>query len=185
MSASIQANMLPDSFSGLTFPDRSWPALRFRTGPMTQGSLSVAAWCTCCKAAAIARMGPSPGLTPDLKECGTAAVPYLSSLAFSPDRSLLYAAGFQSGLAVLDAASLEPRQRLRQKSGFFLPICDGQNRLWVGNGGFFECYTPTLELISRHRLAGGIHDIWPGPDGSVCVLTFQDRKDLSRVYRFS
>ena len=124
-------------------------------------------------------------LTPDLKECGTTAVPYLSSLAFSPDRSLLYAAGFQSGLAVLDAASLEPRQRLRQKSDFFLPICDGQNRLWVGNGGFFECYTPTLELISRHRLAGGIHDIWPGPDGSVCVLTFQDRKDLSRVYRFS
>ena len=122
-------------------------------------------------------------LTPDLEENGGLPVPYMSSFALSPDGSLLYAAGFQSGLAVMDAAAFQVRGELRRRESFHSPIADGQNRLWVGNGGYVECYTPELELISRHRLAGEISRVWPGPEGSVCAMTYQRSKGHVRVYR--
>lgn len=123
-------------------------------------------------------------LTPDLREDGCAGVPDLPHLALSPDGTLLYAAGFRSGLTVYDAAPLRLRRELRRKDDFFAPIVDGQNRLWVGNGGYFECYTPELELISRHRM-GGLGPVWLGPEGSVCAMTYQYSKYLTRIYRLT
>lgn len=124
-------------------------------------------------------------LTPDLQPDGEVRVPYMSSLALSPDGTLLYAAGFQSGLRVIDAESLRTLRDLPGKDGFHSPVVDGQNRLWVANSGCFECYTPELECISRHRLKGSVYQTYRNDEGQACALTFQLSKYTLRVYRFS
>lgn len=124
-------------------------------------------------------------LTPDLRPDGEVLVPYMSSLALSPDGSLLYAAGYESGLRVIDAASLNIIRDLPKRANLHTAIADCQNRLWVGNGGYFECYTPDLEMISRHRLAGDLCQVYRNDAGQVCALTFQQKKYIIRVYRFS
>lgn len=123
-------------------------------------------------------------LTPDLRLEGEVRVPYLSDLALSPDSTLLYAAGFQSGLRVIDSESLHILHDLPQRGSFHSPVVDGQNRLWVANSGCFECYTPSLELISRHRLKGSVYRTYRNDAGQACALTFQENKYILRVYRF-
>lgn len=124
-------------------------------------------------------------LTPDLRPDGKVLVPYMSTLALSPDSSLLYAAGFESGLRTIDAAGMRIVHDLPRKDRFTSPVVDGQNRLWVANGGCFECYTPELELISRHRLKGSVSSTYCSADGHACAVTFQQSKYIIRVYRFS
>lgn len=124
-------------------------------------------------------------LTPDLRPDGEVLVPYMSSLALSPDGTLLYAAGYESGLRVIDAVSLGIIHDLPKHADFHTAIVDCQNRLWVGNGGYFECYTPELELVSRHRLSGDLCQVYRNEVGQVCALTFQQKKYMIRVYRFS
>lgn len=125
-------------------------------------------------------------ITPDLRPDGEALVPRMSDVALSPDGTLLYAAGFDAGLRVMDATSLRLLHDLPRRGEFHSPAVDGRNRLWVGSGGsFFECYTPSLELISRHRLKGEICQVYRNGAGQVCALTFQQSKYIIRVYRFS
>lgn len=124
-------------------------------------------------------------LTPNLRPDGEVLVPYMSSLALSPDNALLYAAGYESGLRVIDAASLNIIRDLPKRANLHTAIADCQNRLWVGNGGYFECYTPELEMISRHRLTGDLCQVYRNDAGQVCALTFQQKKYMIRVYRFS
>ena len=123
--------------------------------------------------------------TPNLEPNGEAYVPFMSSFALSPDRTLLYCAGYQAGLQVMDAATLRILRRMDRMDDFCAPITDKQNRLWVSNKSYFECYDPELTLISRHRLAGGICSFHRTADGDLCAVTFQDRRYLVRVYRFS
>ena len=122
-------------------------------------------------------------LTPALQESGRVPVPYMSHIVLSPDGSLLYAAGFQSGLAAIDAGTFQVRRELRRRDGFESPVVDGDNRLWVKNGACWECYSPDLALLSRHRLAGEMCAVWPGPERSVCILTEQSSRRLIRVYQ--
>ena len=124
-------------------------------------------------------------LTPNLEPDGEVSVPYMSSFALSPDRTLLLCAGFQFGLQVMDAATLRVLARLDRRDDFHSPIIDRQNRLWVGNKSYFECYDPNLTLISRHRLAGDICSLHHTADGDVCAVTIQEKRHLFRVYRFS
>lgn len=120
-----------------------------------------------------------------LSDGAEAGIPCYSTFALSPDGARLFAAGFRSGLAVLDAASHRVLRRLERKDGFYLPLADRENRLWVGNGGYLECYDPDLELISRHRLAGELVRLWLAGDGAVIALTYQRKKFHTRVYRFT
>lgn len=120
-----------------------------------------------------------------LSDGAEAVVPRYSTLALSPDGTRLYAAGFRSGLAVLDAASHRVLGRLERKDGYHMPLADQENRLWVGNGGFLECYAPNLVLISRHRLAGDLLQLELTDDGAVLAITYQRTKFHTRVYRFT
>lgn len=124
-------------------------------------------------------------LTQDLQPDGTVCVPFMSELALSPDGTLLYAAGYDSGLRVIDAKSLDVLHDLPRKDSFYNSVVDGQNRLWVANKGCFECYTPELELISRHRLKGSVYRSYCSAGGHACALTFQESKYIIRVYRFT
>ena len=124
-------------------------------------------------------------LTPNLEPDGEVSVPDMSSIALSPDRTLLYCAGYQAGLQVMDAATLRILRRMDRLDDFCAPIADKQNRLWVSNKSYFECYDPELTLISRHRLAGDICSLHCTTDGEPCAVTFQEKRFLLRVYRFS
>lgn len=124
-------------------------------------------------------------LTPDLRPDGEVLVPYMSSLALSPDGALLYAAGYESGLRVIDANSLNILRDLPKKAGFYDAAADDQNRLWAFSGAYAECYTPELELTSRHRLKGDVCQVYRNEAGQVCAVTFQQSKYIIRVYRFS
>lgn len=124
-------------------------------------------------------------LTPDLRPDGEVLVPEMSRLAVSPDGTRLYAAGYESGMRVIDTASLSVLHELRQKSSFSCPVMDSQGRLWMRGNGCFECRTQELECISRHRLKGAITDIYLNNAGQVCAVTFQRKTYTIRVYRFS
>lgn len=124
-------------------------------------------------------------LTPELRPDGEVRLPHMSDLALSPDGTLLCAAGFESGLRVIDAESLKILRDLPRKDAFHAPVADGRNRLWAANGGYFECYTPELECISRHRLKGSVCCTYCSAGGNACALTFQESKYILRVYRFT
>ncbi len=124
-------------------------------------------------------------LTHDLRPDGEVRLPRMSDFALSPDGTLLCAAGFESGLRVIDAKSLQILRDLPRKSTFAAPAVDGRNRLWVANGGYFECYTPELECISRHRLKGSVCLTYCSAGGHACALTFQESKYILRVYCFT
>jgi len=124
-------------------------------------------------------------LTPDLLPDGEVLVPDMSDFALSPDHTLLYCAGYHAGLQVMDATTLRVLGRINRLDDFCAPIVDSQNRLWVSNKSYFECYDPELTLISRHRLAGGVCSLHCTAAGEACAVTFQERRCLIRVYRFS
>lgn len=124
-------------------------------------------------------------LTPDLQSDGAVHIPNISGLALSPDGTLLYAVGYDSGLRVIDGKDLDVLHDLPRKDSFYAPVVDGQNRLWVANRGCLECYTPSLECISRHRLKGSVYRSYCSAGGHACALTFQESKYIIRVYRFT
>lgn len=124
-------------------------------------------------------------LTPELRPDGEVQIPRMSALALSPDGMLLCAAGFESGLRMIDAKSLQILRDLPRRDAFCTPVVDGRNRLWVANGGYFECYTPELECIFRHRLKGSVCNTYCSAGGHACALTFQGNKYILRVYRFT
>lgn len=74
---------------------------------------------------------------------------------------------------------------LARLDNFCSPIADNQNRLWVSNKSYFECYDQEPTLISRHRLAGNVRSFHFTENGDICAVTFQDRRYLLRIYRFS
>lgn len=123
-------------------------------------------------------------LTLDLRPNGDIPVPYMSRLSISPDGTRLYAAGYESGMRIIDTASLSVVHELRQKSSFSCPVMDDQGRLWMYGNGYFECRTPELECISRHRLKGKVLRAYRNEAGQVCAVTFQRSRYIVRVYRF-
>jgi len=122
-------------------------------------------------------------LTPDLQPNGEVPVPYMTSLDCSPDGTELYAAGFEAGLRIIDADSLQVVHELRQKS--CCPVKDGKGRFWLCDSSYFECYTPELKCVSRHRLKGEVCLVYRNNSGQACAVTYQRSKYIIRVYRFS
>lgn len=114
-----------------------------------------------------------------------AAVPYSPHFDLSPDGTLLFVAGYHSGLVVYDPVTLELRHELRRRDDFYTSFAQQPGYLWVGNGGYLECYTPELELISRHRLAGDLTDLRLDDRGNLIAVTYQHSKYHTRVYRLS
>lgn len=128
-------------------------------------------------------------LTLDLQPDGEVSVPdmadRLSYLLLSHNGTLLYAVGYQSSLRVIDAENLRVVCDLPKKEWLRAAAVDGQNRLWVGCGGYAECYTPELELASRHRLKGEVISLHRNEAGQMCAVTFQKKTYTIRVYRFT
>ena len=128
-------------------------------------------------------------LTPDLRPDGEVPVPdmpaQLSYLCLSPDGTLLYAVGYQSSLRVIDAETLCAVCDRPKKEWIRAADVDGQDRLWVASGAYAECYTPELELVSRHRLKGEIIRLHRNEAGQMCAVTFQKKTYTIRVYRFT
>lgn len=122
--------------------------------------------------------------TLDLREAGQLSVPYLSDLAIAPDGSFLVCAGCGSGVMVIDLERFELRKELRSQKNYYLAVVDGKNRIWTAGGGYFECWSPELELLSRHRFAGDIVDHTLNQAGEMCIAVYQRNKYLTRVYRF-
>lgn len=122
--------------------------------------------------------------TLDLREAGQLSVPYLSDLAIAPDGSFLVCAGYGSGLMVIDLEKFELRKELRSQKNYYLAVVDGKNRIWTADYGYFECWSPDLEPLSRHRFAGDIVDHTLNQAGEVCIAVYQRSKYLTRVYRF-
>lgn len=114
-----------------------------------------------------------------------AAVPYMPHFDLSPDGTLLFVAGYDSGLAVYDSVTLELRHELRRRDDFYTAFAQQPGCLWVGNGGYLECYTRSLELISRHRLAGDLTHLRLDDRGNLIAVTYQHSKYHTRVYRLS
>ena len=111
-------------------------------------------------------------------------MPYLSDLAIAPDGSFLVCAGCGSGVMVIDLERFELRKELRSQKNYYLAVVDGKNRIWTADGGYFECWSPELELLSRHRFAGDIVDHTLNQAGEMCIAVYQRNKYLTRVYRF-
>ena len=122
--------------------------------------------------------------TLDLQDAGCLQVPYMSSMDISPDGKILFCAGYGSGLMVIDLDEFKLRKEMRSLENFSGPVVDGKNRVWVHNGSYFECYSPDLNLLSRHRLAGDCLGHALNQAGEVCLVTHQRSKYLTRVYRF-
>lgn len=122
--------------------------------------------------------------TLDLQEAGQISVPYLSDLSIAPDGSFLVCAGYGSGLAVIDLEQFELRKELRNQEKDYLAVVDGQNRIWVANGGYVECWSPDLEPLSRHRFVGDIVGHTLNQAGELCLATHQSSRNRTRVYRF-
>ena len=104
---------------------------------------------------------------------------------YGPDGTLLYTAGSDAGLRDGDAAGLRAIQKLKQQIGYSTPVVDSQGRLWQYHEKYFECYFPKQKLISRHRLPGCACALYLNDIGQACAITSQDKKHLTRVYRFS
>lgn len=125
------------------------------------------------------------GILRRLDNGAQAAVPYMPNFDLSPDGSLLFAAGYDTGLAVYDSVTLELRHELRRRDDFYTAFAQQPGFLWVGNGGYLECYTSELELVSRHRLAGDLADLRLDDRGDLIAMTYQHSKYHTRVYRLS
>lgn len=123
-------------------------------------------------------------LTPELREAGRLPVPYMSDLAVAPDGSFLVCAGYGSGLAVVDLEAFRLRKVLPGPENYYLTVVDGKNRIWAACGGYFTCWTPDLEPLSRHRFAGDVVDHTRNRAGEICLATHQHAKYRTRVYRF-
>lgn len=124
-------------------------------------------------------------LTPGLRPDGEILVPYMSSLALSPDGSLLYAVGSASGLMAINTVALQTIHSRPWGGSCSTPMVDGQNRLWIENCGYFECYSPELKRISRCPIKGSVYGVYRNAVGQVCAVTFQRAECMIRVYRFS
>lgn len=122
--------------------------------------------------------------TLNLRDAGCIPVPYLSSMDISPDGSLLFCAGYTSGLMVIDLDEFKLRKELRSLEKFCCAMADGENRFWVHSGGYLACYSSELDLLSRHRLGGDILAYTLNRAGELCLAVYQQKKYLLRVYRF-
>ncbi|OKZ95006.1 MAG: hypothetical protein BHV90_24280 [Clostridiales bacterium 42_27] len=122
--------------------------------------------------------------TLDLQGAGQLSVPYMSNMSIAPDSSFLVCAGYGSGLMVINLEEFKLQRELRNQEDYYIAVVDGKNRIWVANGGYFECWSPDLEPLSRHRFVGDIVDYTLNQAGEVCIATHQQSKHLTRVYRF-
>ena len=88
-------------------------------------------------------------------------------------------------LALLDRESLALLGMLRDGRKYQTLQVDGAGRLWVYAGGMVEAYDGKLTLLGRRRLKGKPVGSHLDRDGNLCVVTWQAREELVRVYRLT
>lgn len=115
---------------------------------------------------------------------GLFAAAGLRLVRYGPDGVLLYAANSEDDLPENDAVHLRNIEKLEQQ-GLSCPVEDSKGRLWIGREQYAECRTPGGEIISHHRLKGEICQLYRNDAGQMCAVTFQHKKYITRVYRFS
>ena len=115
---------------------------------------------------------------------------WTEELCFSPDRKRLYVFFFESQVWVLEGESLALERTLEDKS-FLAPLGfdtrGTEHRLWLLRGNStVEAWDEGLtEPVSRHRLKGRVTGQHKDGQGRLCVTTWDERKNLFRVYRLT
>lgn len=89
------------------------------------------------------------------------------------------------GLTLLERDTLQVRAALPDGEMRHFLGRDGQGRLWLDRRGMAECFDRDLHEVSRHRLRGSIMGSWLDGEENLCVVTYQAREELVRVYRLS
>lgn len=87
------------------------------------------------------------------------------------------------GATLLERDTLQVRADLSSKQPSYFLGQDSRGRLWLENKGMVECYDLDLKEISRHRLKGSVMGSHLDGDGTLCVVTYQAKEKLVRVYR--
>lgn len=104
---------------------------------------------------------------------------------YGPDGAFLYCVSSEAGIREEDLAALRMEKEDRWKADPYHSVTDGQGRLWLYCKNYVECLTPEGGLISRHRLPGGAAALYCNDGGQACAATFDWKKYLTHVYRFT
>lgn len=106
-------------------------------------------------------------------------------IRYGPDGAFRYQVSSETRIREEDRAALRMEKEDRWKVDPYHSVTDGQGRQWLYSKNYVECYTPENQLISRHRLPGDVTALYRNDAGQVCVVTFDRKKYLTRVYRFT
>ena len=107
-------------------------------------------------------------------------------IRYGPDGAFRYQVSSEAKIREEDLAALRMEKEDRWKVDPNYSVTDEQNRLWLYSKKRVECLTPENELISSHRLPGDVTAaLYRNDCGQVCAITFDWKKYLTRVYRFS
>lgn len=115
---------------------------------------------------------------------------WAQELCFSPDRKRLYVFFFESQVWVLEGESLVLERTLEDKS-FLAPLGfdtrGTEHRLWLLRGNStVEAWDEALTApVSRHRLKGRVTGQHKDGQGRLCVTTWDERKNVFRVFRLT
>ena len=90
-----------------------------------------------------------------------------------------------SDLTLLARDTLQARASLPGKSNCHFLEQDGRGRLWLESRGTVECCDGDLHEVSRHRLKGSVVGSHLDGEENLCVVTYQAKEELVRVYRLS
>lgn len=137
--------------------------------------------------------GPDPGYdlirtNLELKELGRVRMPGLTvcETSFLKKHSLAVHTCFLEGLWLVNEQDMTVRACLTDKRAYTFLGLDGAGRIWTSVGGStLEAYDLDLNLLSRHRLKGGLLEgSAPDSERRLCVRTYDMRRHILRVYRF-
>lgn len=100
-------------------------------------------------------------------------------------QDLMVCGASDTDLALLNRDSLALLGMIDDRRKYRTLELDGAGRLWVYAGGMAEAYDRQLNLLDRRRLRGKPAGSHLDGEGNLCVVTYQAKEELVRVYRLS